>query len=147
MKKEVIQHPSEAYVYPRAVKAGNWIFIAAAGVDDELKTVGPSFEEQLDHIFNEMKKTLESLGSSMENIVQMTMYYVDMARDLEKVGPIWEKYFPADNPPMTAGIGVKELMPIDPPLCRNTLLGREGRPRGQAGLRRGLPHAGGCLHR
>ena len=116
MKKEVIQHPSETFVFPRAVKAGNLVFLAVAGVDDELKTVGPSFEEQLDHTFNEMKKTLEVLGSSIENIVQMTMYYVDMARDMAKVGPIWAKYFSADNSPMVAGIGVKELMPIDPPL-------------------------------
>ena len=52
----------------------------------------------------------------MENIVQLTMYYVNMARDMEKAGPIRRKYIPDDKLPAIAGIGIKELMPIEPSL-------------------------------
>ena len=119
MKRENI--PGGYKHLPRAVKAGNLIFMAAAGIDHDGNVVGPSFEEQLDYIYKEIKETLESVGSSMENIVQMTMYHVD-ARNMGKGGPIRRKYIPDDKIPMTAGIGIKELMPIDPPLLIETTL-------------------------
>jgi enamine deaminase RidA (YjgF/YER057c/UK114 family) len=50
----------------------------------------------------------------MDNIVEMTMYYVDMERDMEKVTPIWRKYI--SSFPMVAAIGTTGLMPMDPPL-------------------------------
>ena len=110
MKRENI--PGGYKHLPRAVKAGNLIFMAAAGIDHDGNVVGPSFEEQLDYIYKEIKETLESVGSSMENIVQMTMYHVD-ARNMGKGGPIRRKYIPDDKLPMTAGIGIRELMPIE----------------------------------
>ena len=114
MKKEVIPNESPAKVWPRAVKAGNHIYVATAGIDDDGKSVGPEFEEQLDYIFSDMKKTLESLGSSMDNLVEMTIYMVDLARDNEKIGPVWGKYI--KSMPMVASIGTTQLMPLDPPL-------------------------------
>ena len=114
MKKEII--PGGYGPFPRAVKAGNWIFMAAAGVDHDGNVVGPGFEEQLTYTYEEIKETLESLGSSMENIVQQTIYFVNMERDMGKAGPIRKKYIPDDKLPSVAGIGIKELMPIEPPL-------------------------------
>lgn len=114
MKKEVIRHKSKKKFWPRAVIAGDRIYIAASAINDEGKAVGPGFEEQLDYTFKEIKETLEDLGSSMDNIVEMTMYYVNMERDMEKVGPIWVKYIKSS--PMVAGIGTSGLMPMDPPL-------------------------------
>ncbi len=114
MKKEVILYPDGTAPWPRAVKAGNWIFMAVAGTDPDGNVVGPSFEEQLTYCYESMKKTLESLGSSMDNIVQMTMYYVDMERDIDKVSKIWGKYFTVGKYPSVAGIGIKELMPTAP---------------------------------
>ena len=115
MKKEVIRY-SDNRPWPRAVKAGNWIFMAVGPIDEEGNVAGPSFEEQLTKIFEKIKETVESLGSSMDNIVEMTLYYVDMARDVGKVGPIREKYIPDDKMPAIAGIGIKELYSTDPPL-------------------------------
>lgn len=114
MKKEIIKSDSREKPWPRAVKAGNHIYVAAAAFNDEGKSVSAEFEEQLDFVFSDMKKTLEGLGSSMDDIVQMTIYMVDLERDNPKIPPIWAKYI--KSMPMVASIGTNQLMPVDPPL-------------------------------
>ena len=116
MKKEIIRQPEGAPnpigppQYPQAVKAGNFIYMTLA------KPGLTSFEEQFTAILEEIKTTLESLGSSMGDIVQMHVFFVDLKRDAEKVGPIWQKYIPEDKWPVGAWIGIKELYPVEPPL-------------------------------
>ena len=78
--------------------------MSAAGGDHDGKVIGPNYEE--------IKETLKSLGSSMDYIMQMTTYHVD-ERNMGKGGPIRRKYIPDDKLPMTAGIGIRELMPIE----------------------------------
>lgn len=65
---------------------------SSPAVGGDGNTVGPGFEEQLDYIFSEMKETLENLGSSMDELVEMTMYMVNMEREGKKVGRVWAKY-------------------------------------------------------
>jgi enamine deaminase RidA (YjgF/YER057c/UK114 family) len=116
MKKEIIPQPKGAPNpigppgYPQAVKAGNWIFMTLA------KPGLTSFEEQFTAILEEIKTTLESLGSSMGDIVQMHTFFVDLKRDAAKAGPIWLKYLPEGKWPVGAWVGIKELMPVEPPL-------------------------------
>ncbi len=115
MKKEIIPqrastNPIGPPQYPQAVKAGNLIFMTLA------KPGLTSFEEQFTAILEDIKTTLESLGSSMGDIVQMHVFFVDLKRDAEKVGPIWQKYIPEDKWPVGAWIGIKELYPVEPPL-------------------------------
>ena len=108
MKKEYIRYPDSTHPLPRAVKVGNWIYIAVA-------KPGPSFEEQFTATLEDVKATLESLGSSMGDLVQMTVYFVNLQRDYDKIVPIWLKYLPLDKWPMAAWIGVKELVPRESP--------------------------------
>jgi enamine deaminase RidA (YjgF/YER057c/UK114 family) len=114
MEKVVIKHESKAKYWPRAVVVGDRAYFVGAAVGDDGRSVGPSFEEQLDFILGEIQGTLESLGSSMDQIIEMTFFYVNMKRDQQKVGPIFSKYFRAM--PITCGIGTTELEANDPPL-------------------------------
>ena len=117
MKKEVIRNPGSEHPYPAAVKAGNLIFITiAAGEAVARIKAGPSFEEQFTACFERIKETLESQGSSMGDIMQLNVYFVNLERDAEKAGPIWQKYLPEDKWPVGAWMGIKELMPREPPL-------------------------------
>ena len=102
MKKEVKFYPGKHGQYPQAVKAGNWIFMTLGKRD-------PTFEEQFTAILEEIKSVLESYGSSMWDIVDMTVYFVDLKGDRDKAMEIWRKYIPSDNPPVAAWIGIKEL--------------------------------------
>ena len=102
MKKEVKFYPGKHGQYPQAVKAGNWIFMT-------LGKGGATFEEQFTAILEEIKSCLESYGSSMWDIVDMTVYFVDLKGDRNKAIEIWGKYIPSDNHPVAAWIGIKEL--------------------------------------
>ena len=117
MKKEIIRNPGSEHPYPAAVKAGNLIFVTVAAEEDSaaIKS-GPSFEEQFTACFERIKQTLESQGSSMGDIMQLNVYFVDLERDAEKAGPIWQKYLPEDKWPVGAWIGIKQLLPSDPTL-------------------------------
>lgn len=119
MKKEYIPHEgAKAQFGPRAIKAGDRIYIASAAVDDDSNSVGATFEEQADFVFRDMQKTLESLGSSMDDILEMTMYLVDIEQNIVKMKPIFDKYFKIF--PMVAAIGTHQLFPFDPPLLFET---------------------------
>ena len=113
MKKECIRYKEGAAPFPQVsslfsivppVKAGNWIFIALAN------STGATFGEQFTNLLEEVKWSLESMGSSMENMVSSTVYFVHLERDSEEAFKIWPKYFPSDNPHATAWIGIKELV-------------------------------------
>ena len=112
MNKEIVFYRDGAVSWPRAVKAGNMIYFAAAGVDKLGNVAGQEFEQQLEFTLKELKATLESLGSSMQDILHLTWYYVDLSRDLEKAPAIRRKYIPDDTVPMMAAIGVTELAPV-----------------------------------
>jgi len=118
MKKETIfeeEAMRERKPWPRATKVGNWIFMSVAGTGDDGKPVGPTIEEQATYAYEEMKKTLESLGSSMDNIVQRMTYYTNI-EDVAKTRPIWQKYISPDQRPAGAAVEVKSLVKMEPPL-------------------------------
>ena len=112
MKKETFFYEGTAVSWPRAVKAGNIVHFAVAGVDGLGNVVGPDFEQQLEFMNKQLQETLSELGSSMEEILQMTLYYVDLAGDLEKAPQIRKKYIPDHKLPIVAAIGVKELAAV-----------------------------------
>ncbi len=117
MKKECIRYEEGAAPFPQVsslfsyvppVKAGNYISIALAN------GTGATFGEQLTNILEEVKWALENAGSSMENMVSSTVFFVHLGRDGDEALKIWPKYFPRDNPHATAWIGIKELVR---PIC------------------------------
>ena len=112
MHKEIFFHGGGVVSWPKAVKAGNMIYFTAAGVDKLGNVAGPEFEQQLDFTLRDLRATLEGLGSSMQDILHLTWYYVDIARDLNKAPAIRRKYIPDDQVPMMAAIGVTELAPV-----------------------------------
>lgn len=115
MKKEYIQHKgSKSEFGPRAIKAGDRIYIASAAVDDDGNSAGLTFEEQAEFVFGDMQKTLESLGSSMDEILEMTVYLVNIEENVHKMEPIFRKFIKSF--PMIASIGTNQLFPFDPPL-------------------------------
>jgi len=113
MKKEVIffeESRRKRMYWPRANKAGNLIFLSGVvGLDDYGKAVGRGIEEQAIRCFEEIKKTLETLGSSMENIVHMITFMVNID-DFGKVKEIREKYIPPDKTPAATAVEVTSLV-------------------------------------
>jgi enamine deaminase RidA (YjgF/YER057c/UK114 family) len=113
MKKEVIffnELRRKRQYYPKANKVGNWIFLSGVvALDDQGKTIGATIEEQATRVFEDIKKTLEELGSSMDNIVRMLTFMVNID-DFGKVKEIRERYIPQDKNPAATAVEVSSLV-------------------------------------
>ncbi|GAH61787.1 unnamed protein product [marine sediment metagenome] len=83
----------------RVIKAGNFLFLSGLTGD------GPDTETQSRDIFEKMKKILEDSDSSMENIINATVYLTDLNDRPKHFNPVWSEYF-TENPPTRTCIQV-----------------------------------------
>ncbi len=97
--------------YSRAVKVGNIIEVSGTAAVDNGKVVGKdNAYEQTKFICEKIKKTLESLGSSMKDIVRTRIYVTDITK-WEEIGKAHGEFF-RNIKPAASMIEVKSL--IDP---------------------------------
>ncbi len=95
--------------YTGATRFGDFVFLAGQLATD-LKTGKPmpvSVEEQAEIIFSRMKKALKACGSSIENIMKISIFVKDM-KDFPKVAKVREKYL-GKNPPASTAVQVAKL--------------------------------------
>ena len=110
MEPRIIPHDPPR-VYSKACVYGNMIFLA--GEDSkEPKTQavrGTTVAEQTEYLFQNMKSTLEGLGSSLANVIKMTVYLTD-PRDRPNYQAARSKYLP-HGPPSTLIMGIQLAEP------------------------------------
>ncbi len=69
---------TRALAYANAVVAGDFVFVAGqAGTDAEGRLVSAEFEPQARRAFDNIRTALEAAGSSLEDIVTMTVFLTD----------------------------------------------------------------------
>ena len=102
--------PKPVGSYPHARRVGNLLFlsgvgprVAGSGNGDsvvpglEISTEGEvlkfDFEAQVHAVFANVKAVLEASGSSWEELVDVTVFLVDMSRDFEAFNRIYAEYF------------------------------------------------------
>ena len=117
--------PKPGGLYPHARKVGNLLFLsgvgprtAGSGVHDsgvpglELDHNGNfkafDFEAQVHSVFQNVKKILEASGSSWEELVDVTVFLVDMKRDFHTFNRIYAEYF-KDNQPCRTTCEINSL--------------------------------------
>ncbi|MBI2359627.1 MAG: RidA family protein [Deltaproteobacteria bacterium] len=66
-------------IYSKACVYGNLVFLAGEDCKDPKtqKIRGSTVAEQADYLFENLKATLESLGSSLDKVVSLTGYVTD----------------------------------------------------------------------
>jgi len=98
--------------YSPAVKiaGGTTIYMAGhTGYQDERGETYPGdFDGQVRVVFERMRKTLESAGGKLDDIVTMTVFITDMANGT-RFTQLRKEFFPEGRYPASALIGVKEL--------------------------------------
>ncbi len=96
--------------YPHARRVGNLLFLS--GVGPRIAGSGPNdsgvpgleldhngnfksfdFEAQVHSVFANVKAVLEAAGSSWEQLVDVTVFLVDMKRDFAAYNRIYAEYF------------------------------------------------------
>jgi 2-aminomuconate deaminase len=98
-------------LYPHARKVGNLLFLSGIGPrvagTDEIpgltrdkfgNFVTFDFEAQCRSVFENVKIVLEESGSRWENLVDVTVFLVDMKRDFTTYNKLYAEYFATAMP-------------------------------------------------
>lgn len=135
--------PKPVGLYPHARRAGDLLFlsgvgprVAGSGTHDsqvpglELDHNGNfkafDFEAQVHSVFNNVKEVLEASGAGWEDLVDVTVFLVDMKRDFQTFNRIYAEYF-KDNLPCRTTVAIDSLpTPIAIELKCVAYLGQEG---------------------
>lgn len=120
-KIEVSTAPQPMGLYPHARKVGNLLFLSGIGPRDpetdaipglELDKHGQfksfDFAAQCHSVFKNVKTVLEASGGKWEQLVDVTVFLVDMKRDFHIYNKIYAEYF-ASSMPCRTTVGVTSL--------------------------------------
>ena len=94
--------------YAQAARVGDTIWVsgqpgAGAGAND--------IEGQTRAVFKRLKSVLEASGSSLDDVVELTSYHLNI-KDIDKVGKVKDEFMPNHYPAWTA-IGTTALVMPD----------------------------------
>lgn len=117
--------PKPVGLYPHARRVGNLLFLS--GVGPRSTGTGPhdsgvpgleldhngnfkafDFEAQVHSVFANVKAVLEASGSRWEDLVDVTIFLVDMHRDFQTFNRIYAEYF-KDNQPCRTTVEINRL--------------------------------------
>lgn len=98
--------PAPVGAYPHARRVGDLLFLSGVGprtpgthaipgnvYDDAGKLVGYDIEAQCRQVFANVRAVLEASGARWEDLVDVTVYLTDMARDFATYNRLYAEYF------------------------------------------------------
>ncbi len=113
--------PDPVGLYPHARKAGNLLFLSGIGpretgtnkipgleLDKNGNCISFDFAAQVHAVFNNVKIVLEESGSSWDQLIDVTVFLVNMQRDFQIYNRIWAEYFKEHQPCRTT-VGINSL--------------------------------------
>jgi 2-aminomuconate deaminase len=109
--------------YPHARRVGNLLFLSGIGPRDagDDSIPGNVVDEfgglrsydivaQCHSVFANVRAVLEASGARWEDLVDVTVYLTDMARDFRAYNRVWAEYFPdAATAPCRTTLGITAL--------------------------------------
>ena len=117
--------PKPVGLYPHARKVGNLLFLSGVGprvagsnatdssvpglkLDHNGNFIEFDFEAQCKSVFDNVRIILEESGSSWDNLVDVTVFLVNMKRDFHVYNKIYAEYF-KDNLPCRTTVEINSL--------------------------------------
>ena len=112
--------PKPVGLYPHARRVGNLLFLSGIGprtTDDtipglQLDKTGNfldfDFEAQCRNVFENVRIVLEESGSSWDQLVDVTVFLVNMKRDFAMYNKVYAEYF-KDNQPCRTTVAIDSL--------------------------------------
>ncbi|RQO30348.1 2-aminomuconate deaminase [Taibaiella sp. KBW10] len=112
--------PKPVGLYPHARKVGNLLFLSGIGprtttdeipdlqLDKNGNFLAFDFEAQCRSVFDNIRIVLEESGSSWDQLVDVTVFLVDMKRDFATYNRIYAEYF-KDNQPCRTTVEINSL--------------------------------------
>ena len=89
------------------IRVGNLFFSSGlTGVRQEARkdplAFGGDIKEQTHNILKQHKANLEALGSSLENVLKVTVFLADVKTEKNAMNEVYAQYFPKDAPARSA---------------------------------------------
>lgn len=105
MKRSVVHTdkvPPARVPLSQAIKAGDWIFASGQlGFDPQTgRLAAGGITAETRQVCENLKAVLEAGGSSLEKVVKVTIYMVDLG-ELMAMNEVFSSYFPQDPPART----------------------------------------------
>lgn len=115
--------PRPVGAYPHARRVGDLLFLSGIGPRDPATNAIPGnvqdaggrlvsydVELQARAVFANVRAVLEASGAAWEDLVDVTVYLTDMARDFQAYNAVWAEYFPdIDTAPCRTTLGISAL--------------------------------------
>lgn len=106
--------PYKPFLLSQGIRAGNLLFISGqAGYNNEGQIVAGDFRTQAEQAFSNLERALRAVGSSLRNVVKVTIFLTDM-KNFSDVVELRRKYFtapyPADSIVEVSGLYTPEAM-------------------------------------
>ena len=90
--------PYEPYLLSQGIRVGGLVFISGqAGYGDDGRIVGGGFLAQGEQAFSNLSRALKAGGSSLRDVVKVTIFVTDMG-NFEKVVELRRRFFGAPYP-------------------------------------------------
>ena len=99
--------PTAVGSYPHARRVGHTLFLSGIGprdprtdsvpgnvFDDEGQLVAHDITAQTRAVFANVRAVLDASGARWEDLVDVTVYLTDMARDFKAYNAVWAEHFP-----------------------------------------------------
>lgn len=110
-KKEIIytKNAPKPGHYSQAVRYGNLLFLSGQVSEDPAtgEVIKDSVANQTRRILDNLKAVLEAAGSSMEQVLKVTIFLKDVIQKPE-MNEVYTTYFPK-NPPARIAVAVKGI--------------------------------------
>ena len=105
MHKQIVHTPKvppARVPLSQAIKVGDWVFASGQlGLDVKTgKLAEGGIAAETRQVCENLKAVLEAAGSSLEKVVKVTIYLVDIG-ELMAMNAVFSQYFPVDPPART----------------------------------------------
>ena len=113
--------PEPVGLYPHARRVGNLLFLSGVGprekgtkkipgveLNEQGEIISYDIETQCRSVFNNVKLILEESGSSWDQLVDVTVFLVNMKRDFHTYNRVYAEYF-KDNLPCRTTVEINSL--------------------------------------
>ena len=115
--------PKPVGSYPHARRVGNLLFLSGIGPRDaatdailgnvhdaEGRLISYDIDSQTRAVFANVRAVLAASGAGWEDLVDVTVYLTDMARDFKIYNQVWAEHFPdAATAPCRTTLGITAL--------------------------------------
>lgn len=115
--------PAPVGAYPHARRVGDLLFLSGIGPRDPATNAIPGnvqdaggrllsydIDLQARAVFANVRAVLEASGAGWEDLVDVTVYLTDMARDFKAYNAVWAECFPdIDTAPCRTTLGITAL--------------------------------------